>query len=131
MSSCNNITIPNNRNLNNQEIETYIESIDSEIIEALNKSVPKRKNVNPTECYRNETIVKLQKQKSRLLTYIHKLQKEFDTQNIDLLHALHRIFLNIPSALKQEFANSVNKYWKAKIENIPRNKADLMFPQIN
>ena len=85
MSSCNNIAIPNNRNLNNQEIETYIESINSEIIEALNKSVPKRKNENPTECYRNETIVKLQKQKSRLLTYIHRLRKEFDTQNIDLL----------------------------------------------
>ena len=48
LSSCNNITIPNNRNLNNQEIETYIESINSEIIEALNKLVPKRKNVNPT-----------------------------------------------------------------------------------
>ena len=110
LSSCNNITIPNNRNLNNQEIESYIGRINSEIIEALNKSVPKRKNVNRNECYRNETIFKLPKQKSRLLTYIHRLQKEFDTQNIDLLHALHRILLNIRPALKQEFTNSVNKY---------------------
>ena len=110
LSSWNNITIPNNRNLNNQEIESYIGSINSEIIEALNKSVPKRKNVNRNECYRNETIFKLPKQKSRLLTYIHRLQKEFDTQNIDLLHALHRILLNIRPALKQEFTNSVNKY---------------------
>ena len=70
-------------------------------------------------------------QKPIYITYIYRLRKEFDTQNIDLLHALHRILLNIRSALKQEFANSVYKYWKAKIAKIPRNTADLMFPQIN
>jgi len=38
---------------------------------------------------------------------------------------------SIRTELKIEFTNSINNYWKNKIENIPRNDSANMFPQLN
>lgn len=40
------------------------------------------------------------------------------------------LLYNIKSQLKQEFSNSINKYWANKIESIPRNDGSNMFPQV-
>ena len=123
--------IPNNKNLSNEEIETYIRDINTAITMAINNTVPKIKNRNSMECYQTPLIMKIHKQKSLLITKINNIYRQFKTHNNRQLNLLKNNLLTVKALLKQEYIKSVNNYWSEKISNIPENDPKHMFPQVN
>jgi len=123
--------IPNNRNLTNSEINEYLQEIDNKILDTMEKIIPKIKEKNSVNSYINEKILKLQKQKNKILTKIHHLRRKWPITNDRLMRNLKKELDIIKTQLKIEFTTSINNYWKNKILNISKKDSAKMFPQIN
>ena len=72
-----NLKIPNNRNLSNEEIDTYLKDINEAIKITMNNTIPKIKSKNSVECYQIPLIKKIHEQKSKLITKINKFYTKF------------------------------------------------------
>lgn len=126
-----NLSIPNDIHLNNNEIDNYLNSLETLISTAISKIVPKVKSRDLTDSYSNSTIRRLQKEKSQLLTRINNIYRRFQHRDNEELIILKNQLKTKKEFLKLEYSQSVNNYWKDKIENIPINDPKNMFPQIN
>lgn len=126
-----NLFIPNDINLNNNEIDTFLNSLEALISTAISKIVPKIKSRDLTDSYSNSTIRRLQREKSHLLTKINNIYRKFQHRDNEELVNLKNQLKITKKFLKLEYSQSVNNYWKDKIENIPINDPKNMFPQIN
>ena len=126
-----NLKIPNNRNLSNEEIDSYLKDINEAIKITMNNTIPKIKSKNSMECYQTPLIKKIHKQKSKLITKINKFYKNFQTHNNRELSLLQNKLITLKALLKQEYINSINKHWAEKVSKIPVNDSKNMFPQVN
>lgn len=126
-----NMKIPNSRNLSLPEIDNYLSDCDKAILEAVEKSVPKIKERDSLKFYLNPKILKLQKQKNKILTQIHRLNRKWPRINTYKLKNLKKELLNLKEQLKIQFASSISEYWKEKITNISKKDSVKMFPKIN
>ncbi|XP_018400714.1 PREDICTED: uncharacterized protein LOC108778109, partial [Cyphomyrmex costatus] len=126
-----NIVIPNDRNLNINEINTYLQNIDDAITDAMAINILRIKFKNPLKSYINDTIRNLQNEKSKLLTQIHRLNRKWPLVNFRRLKQLKKEINKIKEQLKTEFSKSISNYWKEKISNITKQDSAKMFPKIN
>lgn len=90
----------------------------------------KENNKNSMECYINNTILKLQKHKSKLLTKIKNIYRQLNNQRNNQLIELKAQLKNTKQLIKENFKISVNKYWNNKIKLIT-TKNKNMFDNIN
>lgn len=126
----NNISPPNDRNLTNSEIDQYLERMDETILRTMNRTIPKYKERNETDMYRNATIDALHRQKSGLLTRLKLLYRRFTNSNDLEIRTLKSSIKNINQLIKENYRLSINLYWNNKIRAV--NSSDpSMFPQIN
>lgn len=124
--------IPDNINLNRNEIDNYIVQLEEEINDIIETVVPNiKKNKCQTDCYRNKKIKNLEKYKSSIITNINKIYRAMNNKNNHYILRLKIILKNIRKKLKQEYKNSINKYWREKIKSITSNNSKKMFPIIN
>ena len=80
------------------------------------------------ECYQTPLIKKIHKQKSKLITKINKLYKNFQTYNNRELSLLQNKLITLKALLKQEYTNSINKHWAEKARKVLVNDSKNMFP---
>lgn len=126
-----NIKVPNNRNLTMNEITEYIQMFDKKIQETLMKTAPKITQKNTVDTYINGKIRKLQKNKNKILSAIHHLGRKWPRINTRIFDTLKEKLRIIREELKNEFAISINNYWKNKIQSISKKDSAHMFPQLN
>ena len=122
------ISVPNNRNLTIEEIDTTLEHINSDIFKSIEAAVPRYKPVNNTLYYVNSKIKKLRKQKSAVLTILNTY-KYSHHNNLKLL--AKNLLDSINLKLKQEFRKSYTNYWQAQYKTINHRKTESFFPKIN
>lgn len=128
--------IPNNRNLSLEEINTYINTLDNNILESMEISIPKNKQTNSTDKYISHRYKKLKKYKSYILTSIHRLEKQkrlhpLDPYPITDLIRLKKLKNNIKNEMIKEITNTMNNFWENRISNVSTNNSKVMFPEIN
>lgn len=98
-----NINIPNDKNLNNDDIEKITSELSASIADELYRATPIVEQHDTIKRYITPEIKNLQKLKSRVLSEIHKLK--FRKQgNEETLHLL-KLTLN---KIKKELYNSFN-----------------------
>lgn len=106
----NQITIPDDINLETTQIDNYIKQINKQLVEEMNKTIPKsgeHTNKNP---YTSKKIKKMTKYKSHLLTKLHLVQKH--NQN----NRFKNLILKIKSLIKFT-RNKINYLINDRIEN--------------
>lgn len=125
--------IPNDRNLTLSEIDIFLEKINNKISEALEIAILKGNNINSTDKYINKEIRQLQKEKSKLLSQIHKLNRSFNTdrQTMKYLKVLKKKIKLVRLDLRSKIEESVSKYWFKRISKINPKESKRMFPEIN
>ena len=123
--------IPNNRNLLLTETIKHLENLDKYIVKAMSEKIPTIKPKNSSDSYVTPEITNLQKLKSHILTQLHNAQKSWPLVNEQTINILKKLLNIVRYRLKNEFKNTINKYWKEKIQNIPINDSSVMFPRIN
>ncbi|KAK0169435.1 hypothetical protein PV328_012052 [Microctonus aethiopoides] len=124
--------IPDNINLSRNEIDSYIEQLEKEINDTIEKVVPIiKKNKCQTDCYKNKKIKNLEKYKSSIITNINKIYRAMNNKNNHYILRMKIILKEVRKELKQEYKNSINKYWREKIKSITSNNSKKMFPIIN
>ena len=119
------------KNLNIDEIDQSIESLEKIIWKAIEKHTPKIKKKNPIDNYINERIKKLQKSKSFLITQINNFYKNNLNRHSNEFINLKYLLEEIRKEVKLEFEKSINHHWSQKIANIPENDPSKTFPEIN
>jgi hypothetical protein len=67
------------RNLELNEIDILLDSLENKITDAIDFSIPKPKEENSTDKYLNSKIKRLQKLKNKILSHIHKINRSFNT----------------------------------------------------
>ncbi|XP_076660758.1 uncharacterized protein LOC143364146 [Halictus rubicundus] len=129
-----NTIIPNTRNLTIDEIDNYIEKLNTSIISAIDNTIPRISNdYNSTDRYITPTIKKLKKLKSTLITRLNRMTAitNYTTAN-DTPIALTKYTLKIiKKEIKKAFQRSVSDHWRKKIENISTHNSKDLFPSIN
>ncbi|KOX68692.1 hypothetical protein WN51_04178 [Melipona quadrifasciata] len=134
LNSNNNIDIPKDRNRITDEIDKYIEQLDTNITNAIDHAVEHaNNNYNSTDRYITPRIKKLRKQKHQLIIKINKLTRldKYSPDN-DLLIAILKYTLKaIRHEIKKAFQNSVSQYWKHKISNVTLQKQKDLLLSIN
>ncbi|KAI4472699.1 hypothetical protein M0802_016563 [Mischocyttarus mexicanus] len=125
------IDIPRDRNLSNHEINSYLTAMNEVIKKGIHSTVPKIKHRDSMEAYSNERIRDIQKTKSFLITNINRAYRRFEYHDNPELTMLKDTLLEVKQKLKQEYSISINKYWRKKIDDIPKNDPENMFPIIN
>lgn len=131
MRERNNYKLPYNRNLSNDEIDEHLKALDEIIKHTISEIVPRIKPKNNTDSYMNDRIKTLQKQKSKLLTQLNKMYRQFQTHDTFRLNSLKQQLKKTKETLKLEFKVSINNYWRQKIEKISAKDPKNMFPQVN
>lgn len=124
------LDIQDDINLSNEQIDFFLNEIEKHIQNTINDVVPKIADINSCESYVNEKIKKLQRDKNYLLKQINKIHRNYTRDKNLQLGNLQNLLNEVKIKLKQEFTNSINKYWSNKIEKIPANDPS-MFPQVN
>ncbi|XP_055858712.1 uncharacterized protein LOC129921081 [Episyrphus balteatus] len=126
----NNIAPPNDRNLSNSEIDGYLQQMDDTILQTMNRTIPKYKERDQNNVYRNTSIDALHRQKSGLLTRLKRLYRRFTDPHDLEIRTLKSSIKNINQLIKENYRLSINLYWDKKIRAV--NSSDpSMFPQIN
>ena len=119
------------RNLEIEEIDESIYSLEKLIRKAIEKNTPKIKIRNQTENYINSKIKKLQKTKSFLITQIKNFYRNNLNRNSVEFNILKNLLEGTKRELINEFKKSINQYWTQKIADIPENNPSKTFPNIN
>lgn len=125
-----NFQVKNNRNLTNDEIDTYIVLVDKIIKNAVEKTVPKFKSYNSMDRYNSKELIKLHKHKSKILSEIKKLNRINNKNNRQLI-TLKSLIKNINILIKENINKESNKYWENKIRSITPKDSVNMFPILN
>jgi hypothetical protein len=104
--------------------------MDETIKRTMERTIPKYKERDQNDVYRNATIDALHRQKSGLLTRLKNLYRRFTDPHDSELRTLKSEIKNINVLIKQNYRLSINSFWDSKIRAV--NSSDpSMFPQIN
>lgn len=68
------LAVPNNRNLENDEIDELLQGIDGKIHKAMDDVMPRRTPSNSMEKYTNKKISQLKREKAKLLTIYNRIK---------------------------------------------------------
>lgn len=124
-NSCDNFVVPNCRNLENDEIDLYLNTIDSIIKVAIESVVPRFKE-NKYPIITNHVIEKLHREKSRMLTIIKRHNRMEITLSTNRLKLLKAIFKIIKKLIEDNFTIAINKQVEKNLTEInPKNSAEM------
>ncbi|CAK9816206.1 Probable RNA-directed DNA polymerase from transposon X-element [Anthophora plagiata] len=130
----NNLTIPNNRNLKTNEIDTHIDTLNKNILQAIENTVPQiDRNSNSTDKYITDKIRMLRKQKSHIITQINRLTniRNYTSANNLTIDTYRKALKATRYEIKKAFQESASNYWKRKVSNISIRKSRELFPTVN
>lgn len=126
-----NVDIPNDRNQDENEIDTFIEAINEKITEAIKSKVPRMKSTGNTQRYVTKKTIQLEKRKSALLTTLNRRLKidprsrTTETKSIKLLLAQTKGELNL------EFGKAIEKHWTNVFKKINFRDSEKFMPTVN
>ena len=105
-----NTIIPDNRNLSNEEIDTYIDELQLTIKKTIDEVSPRLKPQTTTHKYINNKLNKLYKTKKRIQTNIHRLISINNINNQLKIIDLKNEMKLIKNEIKLEFNKSTKSY---------------------
>ncbi|XP_074112931.1 uncharacterized protein LOC141536352 [Cotesia typhae] len=126
-----NTIIPDDKNLTIKEIDEFIEDINKSILTTIEETVPKFKPHNNLHKYINSRIKKLQKNKSSLITELHKLQTNNPSNHRKEIIRLKELIKLTKAELRKEFGTSSATYYAKLLREINHRDASTFFPKIN
>ncbi|CAK9806151.1 Probable RNA-directed DNA polymerase from transposon X-element [Anthophora plagiata] len=134
LNNHNNPIIPNNRNLKTNEIDIHIDTLNKNILHAIENTVPRiDHNTNSTDKYITPRIKNLRKQKSYIITQMNRLTnlRNYTSAHDLTIDTYKKALKAIRYEIKKAFQESVSNYWKRKVSNISLHKPKELFPSVN
>ncbi|XP_012148653.2 uncharacterized protein LOC100877339 isoform X1 [Megachile rotundata] len=125
-----NIEIPLDRNITNQEIDSFLTEITKTILLEIKRKVPTLPDYNSTELYLNTEIRNLYKIKSSLLMTLNDARRHPTANSTHSISTAKSLLKQCKQKIKYKFQKSVNMHWENKIRNIPFG-SQKTFPQVN
>ncbi|KAL6419213.1 hypothetical protein ACFW04_011523 [Cataglyphis niger] len=104
------IDISKNRNLSINEINDFIDTLESLITDAMNESIPKIKSSSSVDKYINK--------------------KKFLPIDLEIKF-LKSLLRDLKIELKHEITRSMNDYWEKRVRSISHSNCKTFFPEIN
>ena len=123
--------IPDDVNLSIADIDDHIRYINDIIERSVASTVPMFKHSDSVNKYLNSRIRKLQKNKSKVVSLLHKLHIVDPSARLELTKVAKATLKNLSKALQREFKVVIEKYWVNAIKNIDFRKPDNFYPKIN
>ena len=123
--------IPKNRNLNNNEIDLFIEELQVAIEKTIKETTPKLKPINNTGKLVNHKIESLYKKKHKIQTQIHKYKSNNNIWAKEIITDLKRQMKEIKQKIYEEFNLASNKNWYSLIASIDYRDSASFFPSMN
>ena len=122
--------VPNNRTLENYEIDSYINKLGTIINETIEKTVPKIKSTDYLEKFQSTIVRKLQQNKRKAVQTLHKLYRTNQNKDYRKIRRTKALIANIDILIKENVRQNISKYWETKLKKItPSN--NNMFPILN
>ncbi|CAK9813144.1 Nucleic-acid-binding protein from transposon X-element [Anthophora plagiata] len=134
LNNHNNPIIPNNRNLKTNEIDIHIDTLNKNILHAIENTVPRiDHNTNSTDKYITPRIKNLRKQKNYIITQMNRLTnlRNYTSAHDLTIDTYKKALKAIRYEIKKAFQESVSNYWKRKVSNISLHKPKELFPSVN
>ena len=123
--------IPFDNNLTVTEIDAHLQTITNAILDYMSSTVPTYKRANGVHKYLNHRIKQLQKDKSYLVSLLHKLHIIDPSSQLSITRKAKVTLKKITNALQLEFKSVIGIYWTNIIKNIDYRKSDSFFPKVN
>lgn len=129
----NKINLPDNCNLEIDEIDAYIDKLNKQILDGIEKVIPKYKHKAERSIYITKSIKRLIKYKSFFLTKLHQLQKicincTNGKQQISKMKALIKDARRKIYTLIQE---KTERHWEKTLRKIDHRQPEKFFPILN
>ena len=123
--------VPNDRNLNNNEIDLYIKKLEKIIHNSITEIVPKfKKKTSVQELIDNKLCRKLHDHKNLLIRAMNKMYRlNYPKEDFRIINIKARI-KNTNQLLKENLKINLNKFWHNKINKINPNNPN-MFSTLN
>ena len=123
--------VPNDRNLNNNEIDLYIKKLEKIIHNSITEIVPKfKKKTSVQELIDNKLCRKLHDHKNLLIRAMNKMYRlNYPKEDFRIINIKARI-KNTNQLLKENLEINLNKFWHNKINKINPNNPN-MFSTLN
>lgn len=128
------LTISQDRNLINEEIEIALREIETNIDEAIQKIIPDHKKVDLSDKYLNPRIEHLHKKKSKQMTALNNVKMRYNPNLQSTKAIIRSVNSDINKTkyeIRKEFSKSVNSYWADKARKINHRDSENFFPNIN
>ena len=124
-------SIPDNRNITDDEIEIYLTQMNDIIKDGIKTSVPNYQQQNPSAKFKTPIVKKLIKTKSNYIIELNRLRREnMQNRHNSQIQTTKAIIKNIAKLIKDNIRNEINKYWSKKLKAI--NTSDRnMFTKVN
>lgn len=122
--------VPSNLNLNNENIDEYLNNINKTLMLTIEKVVPRRKQYVTSTRYVNNKIRSMYKHKSYLLSYLHKIKRGMVYNNMNEENVKNLIKL-LNDCIEKEFVHYKSEFWERKIRDINFKDSSTFFPNIN
>lgn len=128
-----NLDINPNHNIDLNTINKNLLLMNNAIIEAMERSSPKRSAINSTDKYINNVIRKLQTRENFYISKLRSLRKS-NWQNSTkdhLIHNLGNMIAAVRRKIKFQIERSVTTYWFNRVAAIDPRKPVKFFSEIN
>ncbi|XP_015121189.1 uncharacterized protein LOC107043975 [Diachasma alloeum] len=126
-----NVSVPTNRNLNIEEIDSTLSKISDQIITTINSTVPRASSSDSVKKYLTRRIIRLQKAKSSMLTQYHRCFDSDCRCKIQNTRSVKKLLTDLRLAIQHEFDKFVERYWKNLYRKIDFRKSHEFMPAIN
>ncbi|CAG5108039.1 Protein of unknown function [Cotesia congregata] len=122
---------PDDKNLTNNDLDEYISIFTKTIQTAIDSTVPCFKKQDSVLKYLNTRIKKLQKNKSKLITDLHRLQRQQPPNYQQKIQNIKATIKLVRDELKKEFGKSITSYWGSQLRQINHRDSNAFIPKIN
>ena len=122
--------VPNNRNLSNSEIDFHLKRLSNVIISTIDKIVPKSKTLNRIPQFLTPIIVKLQHEKSKLVSSLKKHNRLLVILPPDTVIFLKNKLKLIRKLIHDNFVLAVNNLYETKLRAITTKNPIKMYEEV-
>lgn len=122
--------VPNNRNLSNPEIDSYVKKLSDIIVDSIDKTVPKLKSHNIVPQILTPIIKKLQAEKSKIVTQIKKHNRFLAILPPNRLIFLKNNLKLIRKLIQDNFVAAVNNLYETKLRSISTKDPIKMYEEV-
>lgn len=124
--------VPADRNINDDEIDTYVNVLQSSVADTIDRHVKRTREATSSNKFVNWRIKLLKRRKNEVLHAIFDVKKQQPhLTSIAHLRRLKSELAHLQKLIKDNFRKSINGYWQSVFENISPTNAKHMLPTIN